>query len=240
MPLPPYMGDAVAVSWLLIILLAVVSFLGTRKMREKPCGLQNLLEMAVEALGKIAKSVIGPEGDKFLPLIATLFIYIFVMGVFGLIPGFVSPVASLNMTGALALVVFSATHYHGMKHRGALKYLRHLMGEPLWLAPLMLPIHLIMELVARPVSLAVRLFVNIFADDMMILQLAILFSVTSGVLLKHPSLGGWILNVSLSAFSGVLQVLVMAFAVFVAAVQALIFSVLASAYIGMAIAEEEG
>lgn len=219
-PLPSYMGDAVAVSGLVIVILVVLAWLGTRKMGEVPHGLQNFLEWVVEGLGTFTKSVIGPEGEGFTPFIATLFIYILVMNIFGLIPGFVSPTANLNMTVALALVVFAATHFHGVRRRGALRYLRHLAGEPLWLAPLLFPIHLVGEL-ARPVSLSVRLFGNIFGDDSVILQLALLAPVLVAVMFP-------------------IRIAVTGLALFVALVQALIFSVLAAVYIALATAGEEG
>jgi len=219
-PLPPYMGDAVAVSWLVIIALTAVAYLGTRRMQEVPSGLQNFLETVVEGLDRFTRSVIGSEGDKFTPFIATLFIYIFIMNAIGLIPGFVSPTATLNMTVALALTVFVSTHYHGVRRHGGLKYLLHLVGEPKWLAPLLFPMHLISEL-ARPLALSVRLFGNIFGEDQLILQLAILSPVFLGFL-----------PIPVHFFN-------MGFSLFVGLVQALVFSVLAAAYFAGAMAGEE-
>lgn len=240
LPLPSYMGDAVSVSWLVIILLAALAWLGTRKMKEVPTGLQNFLEMVVEGLGKFTKSLIGPEGENFIPFIATLFIYISVMNIFGLIPGFISPTATLNMTVALALVVFLATHFHGVRRQGTLRYLKHFVagteGLPIIaaipLGALLFMVHSIGEL-ARPLSLSVRLFCNIFAEDQLILQfglLAVLLSSSLSRLASAPALGFLPLP---------LQVPNMAFSIFVSLVQALIFSVLAATYIAMATHLEE-
>jgi F-type H+-transporting ATPase subunit a len=247
------MGDAVAVSWLVILLLVVLAWLGTRKMREMPSGLQNFLETVVEGLGKFTKSVIGPEGDKFVPLIATLFIYILVMNVLGLIPGFVSPTATLSMTVALALVVFFSTHFHGVKRHGAGKYLKHFVagseGLPLlaaiFITPLLLVVHLVGEL-ARPLSLSVRLFGNIFGKEKIIMQLAVLTSLAL-LLVRIPLLPpdpafsaspAWLIAI-VSGIAGISHLFVLGLGVIVGLVQALIFSLLAAAYFSLAIEQGE-
>ena len=103
----------------------------------------------------------GPEGKHYLSLIGSLFLFILVCNLQGLVPGFDSPTANINTTLALALVAFSATHYIGLKRHG-IGYIKHFMG-PMWgLAPLMLPIELISHL-ARIMSLTFRLFGNMVA-----------------------------------------------------------------------------
>jgi F-type H+-transporting ATPase subunit a len=114
----------------------------------------------------------GPEGKHYLSLIGTLFLFILVCNLQGLVPGFDSPTANINTTLALALVAFSATHYIGLK-RHSIGYIKHFMG-PMWgLAPLMLPIELISHL-ARIMSLTFRLFGNMVAKHKLLLVLALL------------------------------------------------------------------
>jgi F-type H+-transporting ATPase subunit a len=114
--------------------------------------------------------VIGPESKRFTPLIATLAIYILVGNILGMIPGFISPTSNLNVTASCGLTVFIYYNYHGIRKHGILKYLRHFGGPVLWLAPLLFVIEIISHL-ARPFSLSVRLFGNIFAEELIISSL---------------------------------------------------------------------
>jgi len=200
-----------------ILLLTVIAWAGTRRMRRQPKGLQNLLEMAVEGLGRLFVGVMGPAGRGYVPFLATLFIYILAMNLLGLLPGFASPTSNLNTTAALALVVFLATQIHGFRVNG-LRYLKHFIGEPWWLCPVMLPVHLLGEL-ARPLSLSVRLFGNIFSEDMVILTL---IGMAAGLAL--PLLP--------------LQFPMLLLALLTSLVQALIFSFLAAIYLFLATGEE--
>jgi F-type H+-transporting ATPase subunit a len=133
---------------------------------------QNLLETIVSGLQNFIVDIMGPEGRYYLSLIGTLFLFILVCNLEGLIPGFDSPTANINTTLALALVTFTATHYIGIKRHG-FAYIKHFMG-PLWaLAPLMLPIELISHF-ARVMSLTFRLFGNMVAKHKLLLVLALL------------------------------------------------------------------
>jgi F-type H+-transporting ATPase subunit a len=137
-----------------------------------PTGVQNLLETIVGGLENFIVDIMGPEGRHYLSLIGTLFLFILVCNLEGLIPGFDSPTANINTTLALALVTFTATHYIGIKRHG-FAYIKHFMG-PLWaLAPLMLPIELISHF-ARVMSLTFRLFGNMVAKHKLLLVLALL------------------------------------------------------------------
>jgi F-type H+-transporting ATPase subunit a len=203
-------------SWTVIIVLMVLVVLGTRRMTLVPRGLQNLWEWAYEVFRSFADGVIGPGGEKYLPLLATLFIYIFFLNMFGLIPGFLSPTTSLNMTVALAIVVFFAVQYFGIRANG-LSYFKHFIGDPPWLAPLNIPIHVIGEL-AKPVSLSVRLFGNIFGEEKTVaafLELAAQIFKTIHVPIP-------------------LHLPMVAFAIFGGFIQAFVFTTLTAAYIGMA------
>ncbi len=164
---------AITYSWLamaIIIGLALIARFSLKK--TAPTGVQNLLEVIVGGLNDFVEDIMGPEGKQYLALIGSLFLFILVCNLQGLVPGFDSPTANINTTLALALVAFSATHYIGLKRHG-LGYIKHFMG-PMWgLAPLMLPIELISHF-ARVMSLTFRLFGNMVAKHKLLLVLALL------------------------------------------------------------------
>jgi F-type H+-transporting ATPase subunit a len=146
------------------------------------------------------------------------------MNLLGLIPGLKSPTSNLSITLAMALIVFVMYQYYGIRTVGAKAYFRHLVGEPLWLAPLMLPIHITGEL-ARPVSLAIRLFGNMFGEETIIAILAAM----SFVIFRYH-------GVPIVAIP--FQFPMMVFAVFTSFVQALVFSMLSCIYIAIATTSE--
>lgn len=165
--------DHVTYTWLAMAILIGLS-LATRFSLKKtaPTGLQNFLETIVGALEDFVVDIMGPEGRHYLPLIGSLFLFILVCNLQGLVPGFDSPTANINTTLALALVAFTTTHYIGLKRHG-IGYIKHFMG-PMWvLAPLMLPIEVISHF-ARVISLTFRLFGNMIAKHKLLLVLALL------------------------------------------------------------------
>lgn len=137
-----------------------------------PKGIQNVFEVIVKGLENFIEDIMGPEGKRYFPLIASLFLFILLANLLGLIPGFDSPTANINTTLALALVSFTATHYIGLA-RHKLAYVKHFMG-PMWaLAPIMFIIEVISHL-ARVLSLTFRLFGNMVAKHKLLLVLALL------------------------------------------------------------------
>ena len=176
-------------------------------------GLRNLFEMLSDTIFNLMSSVMGEkEARRFLPLIGTLFFFILVSNLLALIPGFLPPTATLKTNLGLALLVFLLTHVYGVREHG-LKYFKHFLGPVWWMAPLMLPIELISHL-ARPVSLSMRLLGNIAADHAVVLA----FFALIPLLVPVPFL---------------------VMGVFVSVVQAVVFSLLATVYIGTAVAHEE-
>ncbi len=160
-------------SWLAMAILIGLSLAARFSLKkDAPTGVQNLLETVVGALENFVVDIMGPEGRHYLALVGSLFLFILVCNLLGLIPGFDSPTANINTTLALALVSFTATHYIGIR-RHSIGYVKHFMG-PMWgLAPLMLPIELISHL-ARVMSLTFRLFGNMVAKHKLLLVLALL------------------------------------------------------------------
>ncbi len=153
----------VSYTWFIMAMLALFSFLATRRMNLLPKGFQNVMEVVVEGLDSLITESMGHHGRKFFPLIATLGLYILTSNLLGLIPGFESPTSNLNTTVSMALVVFLMTHIVGIKVHG-FKYIKQFLGPIWWLTPLMLPIEIVSHL-ARPLSLSVRLFGNIMGED---------------------------------------------------------------------------
>ena len=159
-------------SLLIVLIISLVAYLASRKSTLIPGKLQNFVEMAVEGLDNFICGILGPRGRRFTPFLGTLFIYILCMNFFGLVPGMKSPSSNLNTTVALAACVFFYVQYTGIRSFGLLGYLSHLAGEPKdvvgWaMVPLNLPIHIMEELI-KPLSLSMRLFGNIFGEDILI------------------------------------------------------------------------
>jgi F-type H+-transporting ATPase subunit a len=155
---------------IVIIFTLLIAYVSKNMTKEIPGRLQGFFEITVVSIKNMVINVIGEEGKDYLPLIFGIAIYVFLSNILGLIPGFASPTANLNSTVAPALVVFFTYNYIGVKRHG-FSYIKHFMGPVVWLAPFMIIIEVIGHL-ARPLSLSVRLFGNIFGEDLVI---AILF-----------------------------------------------------------------
>jgi len=170
-------------SWLVMLIMIIGAILLTRSVQLLPRKGQNLLEIIVDTLENFMVDITGPEGRAFFPFIATIFLYIFLCNLIGLVPGFFSPTANLNTTLSMAICTFMLTHIIGIKFHGA-KYIKHFIG-PAWpLAPLMFIIEGIGH-VARVMSLSFRLFGNIFGKEKI---LAILFGLGGLYLAPLPLL----------------------------------------------------
>jgi F-type H+-transporting ATPase subunit a len=164
--------ENVVFSWMIVILISLVAYLAYRKRSIMPGRFQNLVEMAVEGLDNFVCGILGPRGRRYTPFLGTLFIYILGMNFLGLLPGMKSPTSNLNTTVSLAICVFFYVQYTGIRSFGLLGYLKHMAGDPqdvvTWfLVPINIPIHIIEEL-AKPLSLSLRLFGNITGEDVLI------------------------------------------------------------------------
>lgn len=166
-----YIPEHVAMTWLIMVVIAVLSIMVSRNIKSVPGPLQNIFEAVVGGLIGMLESMIGRKGKKYLPLIGGLAFFILFSNLLGIIPGMKSPTANPNTTVALAITVFVLYHVFGVIEQGFFTYLKHFTGPVWWLAPLMVIVEFFGHL-ARPLSLAIRLFGNIFGEDMVI---AILF-----------------------------------------------------------------
>ncbi len=160
----------VTYTWVVMLILVGLSAMAARSIKLVPTGGQNFFEMVLSGIEEFMIGITGEEGRFMFPLIASLGFFILLSNYLGMIPGFYSPTASINTTLACALIVVVMTHVLGVKFHGA-KYIKHFMGPVWWLTPLIMPIEIIGH-IARVLSLSIRLFGNVFGEE---LVLGILF-----------------------------------------------------------------
>lgn len=165
--------------WGILLALGAISALATRRLCLKPGPLQAALEGIVSALEGAISAVAPQHARLLLPFIGSLWIFILVANLVGLVPGLHSPTRDLSVTAALALLVFLSVHWYGIRSLGLKAYLRHYLSP----SPLLLPFHLLGE-VTRTVALAVRLFGNMMSLEMT----ALLVLLVAGFLVPVPIL----------------------------------------------------
>jgi F-type H+-transporting ATPase subunit a len=153
----------------MVLVAGIVVFLAHKTMssvRKIPVGMQNAMEAFLDGVLAMGKDTIGKEDAKrYLPLIATLGLFVVIANVIGIIPGFEAPSSMLDFTLALAIAIFVYYNYEGIRRNGAIKYFAHFSGPVIWLAWLMFPIEIISH-ISRIISLSFRLFGNIKGDDL--------------------------------------------------------------------------
>ncbi len=228
----PGIPDVITMSWIVMAVIIILLYFAARKLQKTPAGMQNAVEFTIEWVIAKSKEFMGENAPRFLPLFITLFLFIFFGNLMGLVPGLKSPTSNINITFALAIIIFCSTHYFGIKEKGLLGYLKHFAGPPYWLAPLLFPIHLIGEFI-RPVSLAFRLFGNLMAKELLLGILATLFVIFVSADM-NTAVKGALMGVTL-----VLRPLIMLLGVLVSFIQALVFTMLAMVYIAGAISPSE-
>jgi F-type H+-transporting ATPase subunit a len=179
-----------------------------------PKGTQNLMEAYIGGVLKMGTDVMGKEpARRYLPLVATIGLFVGIANLIGVIPGFEAPTAFLEMPLTLALVVFVYYNFEGIRRQGVIKYFKHFLGPVWWLYWLMFPIEIVSHF-SRLVSLSFRLFGNVKGDDMFLMV----------ILMLAP----WLL-----------PMIPFALLTFMAFLQAFIFMMLTYVYLGGAIAVEE-
>lgn len=162
-----HVGPHVTYTWLVMLILFAVAFIASRGIKMVPSGWQNLMESVVGGIENLMIETMGPKGKTYFPLIATFSLFILVSNLIGLVPGMYPPTADLNTNAALALTAFSMTHIIGVKEHG-IGYLKHFMGPIAVLAPLIFIIEVIGHL-ARPLSLSLRLFGNMYGHEIVLM-----------------------------------------------------------------------
>jgi len=205
--------NTVFTSWFVLVALIVFAIVATRSMKTVPSGLQNLAEVIVEMLLSLAEQVAGSRARSFLPLVATLFLYILFANWIGILPGvgsweyngrviFRSANSDLSLTAAMAIIVFFAVQFTGLRTN-----LKAYFVKFLW-PPLIGQLEIISEF-SRPLSLALRLFGNILA-------------------------GGILVEIMLQLVPPILPVVFLGLELGVGLIQALIFAILTLAFLSLA------
>jgi len=156
---------------LIVIMLAKMA---TKNLKVVPGGTQNLMEAYLQGVAAMGSDVMGREkAMRYLPLVATLGLFIGIANLIGVVPGFEAPSAFLDFTLALALIVFVYYNFEGIRRNGVVEYFKHFMGPVWWLAWLMFPIEIVSH-ISRIISLSFRLFGNVKGDDMFLMVMLML------------------------------------------------------------------
>lgn len=213
---PLEITGSVVTGWAIILLLTLLSIFATRRLKDVPGPLQNAAEMAMEGLTNYFTGILGHKhAKKYFPVFATFFIFIVVCNYTSILPGaghltgFSVPTASLSVTAALGIIAFFTTHAIGVREKGAKRYFGAFLKPFL----LFLPLNLIEQLV-RPFSLSLRLYGNLYGEEMVAEELYGIF----------PILLPLIMNVMSLLFC---------------MIQAMIFTMLLGIYVSEGIEEEE-
>jgi F-type H+-transporting ATPase subunit a len=172
---------------------------------------RNIAELVTEMITNLAEGIIGHDAPKYVPLFGSLFMFILVANLIGLLPGFTPPTDNFNITLGLGAVSFGAYNYYGVRAHGV-GYLKQFMGPLLLLAPLMVVVESFSHLF-RPASLAIRLYGNMFADHLL-------------------------LGISTDLTKVAIPVAFYVLGTFVSLVQALVFTLLTMVYVGLAVSHE--
>jgi len=176
---PLQITATVVTTWAIMAVIALLGWLVSHHLRLEPGRMQTVAEAVVGAMEDAIGAVAPEQARQLLPFIGTLWLFLVVANLSGLIPGVHSPTRDLSTTFALAILVFLAVHWYGIRTHGIRGYLRHYLSP----SPILLPFHIVSE-VTRTVALAVRLFGNIMSLEMA----ALLILLVAGFLVPVPIL----------------------------------------------------
>lgn len=199
---------------IVVVLLTILifAFLRSRLSVDRPGKLQHCFELTYEFLRAQAEEVVGHGSRRYLAYFGTIFFFVLFMNLIGIIPTLESPTMYIEVPCGLAVATFIYYNSTGLRANGAFGYIKHFLGPMLWLAPVMLPIEIVSHF-ARPLSLTIRLYANMFAGEQ-------------------------VTNTFLTLVPYFIPSLFMALHVFVSFLQAYIFALLAMIYVGTAVAHE--
>jgi len=206
---PVPISRAVVTTWLIMAVLLIVVRVVLRKPQVRAGAAQTALEIVVETISHQIRAILGRDPWPFMPLLGTLFIFLVVANLSAVLPGAKPPTGHIETPAALAGIVFLSVHFFGLHTRGAADYLRHYI-EP---NPFMLPLNVLSEL-TRTFSLMIRLFGNMMSHEFVLAIVVFL----AGLLLPIPF---------------------MLLGILIGIIQAYIFTVLATVYIGAAVGSVE-
>jgi len=202
---PVPISRPVVTTWAIMVILVLGSWLGLRRARVHGGTFQTVLEIVVETLAQQVRDIIDRDPWPYLPLLGTLFVFLIFANLSTIVPGMRPPTGHIETPAVLAAIVFLSVHYFGIRSRGLLAYLRRYTRPN----PLLLPLNLLSE-ITRTFSLMVRLFGNIMSHELVIAIVALL----AGLFLPIPF---------------------MLLGILIGVIQAYIFTVLATVFVGAAI-----
>jgi len=176
---PVVITNTVVTTWAIMAALWLFAWLVSRQLHTKPGALQTAIEGIVSSIEDAVATVAPQHVRQIMPFIGSLWVFLVIANLSGLIPGVHAPTRDLSATTALAILVFLSTHWFGIRTRGLKQYLRHYLTP----SPILLPFHLISE-ITRTIALAVRLFGNMMSLEMA----ALLILLVAGFLAPVPIL----------------------------------------------------
>lgn len=208
--------------WIACAILLLVGWRASRRAKDQvPTGVRNVLEMLILYIrDEMARKNIGHGGDRYLPYLLTTFFFILTCNMLGLVPGMATATSSISVTATLAAISFVMTQAAGIREYGVVKHFANIVphGLPAWILPILIPVE-ILGMLTKPFALAIRLFANMTAGHVVILSLvSIIF------IMKNAAWAG--MSVPFTLFIYCLELLV-------AFLQAYIFTMLTSLFIGM-------
>lgn len=208
--------------WIACAILILIGWRAARRAKDPvPSGVRSLLEMLVLYIrDEMARKNIGHQGDRYLSYLLTTFFFILTCNMLGLVPGMSTATSSISVTATLAAISFFMTQLAGIREYGVVKHFANIVphGLPSWILPILIPVE-ILGMFTKPFALAIRLFANMTAGHVVILSLvSIIF------IMKHAAWAG--MSVPFTLFIYFLELLV-------AFLQAYIFTMLTSLFIGM-------
>ena len=217
--IPEWIPDSCLMFVFVVLCLCVFAFFAGRNLSlRKPGKFQIFAEWVVTSLSNFTESICPMEKKIMTPVMGSLFLFILCSNYIGNIPGFVSPTKDVMVTGTLAVMAFIFIEFMGFFRQG-FGYLKHFVGEPVWLFPINIPIHVIGEL-AKPISLTCRLYGNIYGEEMVVTVLMFL----AIYVIKAP----WF----------PLQLPLQVFGLLTGFIQAFVFTLLVGIYVSMAVNHE--
>jgi F-type H+-transporting ATPase subunit a len=229
----PWLTKFTLLVWFAVAIIIVFFLLAYRNPKVVPTRMQWIAE-SLYGFGRdtVAKEVIGVEGLRFAPYLSTLFIFVLVTNVFGIIPFIqISPNAHIAYPAVLAVISYVLFIYLGFKKHGIgyIKFALVIPGVPLPMHFLLVPIELFSTFILRPLTLALRLFANMFAGHVILLVFTL-----GGFVLIQSSWG----YAPISVVSWIMAILLTFFELMIAALQAYVFALLTASYVQGALADE--
>ena len=176
---PVQLTSTVVTTWVVIAIISCLAWLATRRLQMSPGRLQTLTEAIVSIIEESIRDIAPQHFQQIMPFIGSLWIFLVMANLIGLVPGMHSPTRDLSATAAMAILVFLSVHWYGIRIQGLKNYLLHYLKP----SPILLPFNLISE-VTRTIALAVRLFGNMMSMEM----IAMLMLLVAGFLVPVPIL----------------------------------------------------